>query len=237
MSTEKLAEDINTQRYVGVEFDGSDPPKVQTPSTKGERPIGILEETGEQDEIRRVHRVWESDPKSKIKLASSVSQGDHLAVDTNGKGYTAGIQDEAFAVALTDGDSDEVIEIAMFMESVEPVMDISVGSESSNTITVTYQFHPDAQEKAIVGLYEDQGGDTGLSLVSDATGSGQDITAGTNGTVVTTDGGKQAIFQTDSSGALDIDVNDNSGSLSGDRWLKIEPFEGDRAYWVKVTFS
>lgn len=232
---EKVASDI-THRYSGVEYDGSSPPQVQPPSTKGGKITGIAEDSASSGDTVSVKR--EFGEQYQIKAGEAISEGDFIAADTDGRGIVADEEMYAFAVALHDMETDEIGQMLYIGDApVEGLLSATVGSESSDTIPVTFQTLDGAQKKLLVGLYEDQGGDTGFSLVSDASATGQDLTVGSDGTATTSGGGKQLIAQTNASGALDIDVNDNTGSLSGDRWVKAETLDGDRMYLIKVTFA
>lgn len=226
-----------SNRFVGVEYDSSSPPKIQTPSNKGGEVIGIVESSVDQDENVSVLR--EFGEFTKIKAGESISEGDLVGCDTDGKGITADAEVAEVGVAFQDMETDEEGTLLFLGPEahVRGQLSSSVGSESSNTIPISYQMLDAAQHDVIVGLYEDQGGDTGFDLVSDASGTGQDLSVGSNGTAQAGGTSKRLVARTDSSGALDINVNDNSGSLSGDLWVVARPFDSDRMYVDKVTFA
>jgi len=235
----EVTADSSSARFVAVAFDGSNPPKVQTPTFDGERVIGITPSAYDSGENLQLQRDVGEDRTVKWTCASGTpEEGDLLAADTDGKAIVA--EDGYFVAALALQDSDGAgheIEVIPLFDVRAGDFHVTVGSESNDIIPLTIQTPDGVQRDIEAQLLEDAGGDTGLQLVSDASATGQDLTAGANGTALAGGGAKRGLFQTDTSGALDLDVNDNSGSLSGDRFVKLIPEGGKRSYIFKVTFA
>lgn len=221
---------------------GSTTDDLKHTDTQGERAVGVSTndfDSGQKAGAQMIGRV-------QVLLDGSVSQEDRLTPSSSTQGRViaaknASVGDFIVGHALQDGSSGQWVWAMLYAEkSQRPVREVSasVGSESSDTIQVTYTQDLARADQVVVELLEDQGGDTGLSLVADASATGQDLTIGSNGTADTTGGGKRLLASFNSSGVLDVDVNDNSGSLSGDRYVRLIPADGRGPQLVtKVTFS
>jgi len=226
-----------SEPFVAVTWDGSDPAKIQTPDFDGQYVIGIVDSAFEAGENRTVDRDVGNERAYKWTAAESVSEGDKLAADTDGKAIVAEDGMYVGAIAYHDGEAGEQVEVIPMFTYPDEDFAVVVGAESVDTIPLTIQSADGEQHNIEAQLLEDNGGDTGLELVSDASGTGQDLTVGTDGTAVAGDGSKWGLFKTTASGSLDLDVNDNSGSLSGDRYVKLTMDGGSRTFCFEVTFA
>jgi len=104
--THVAAESLDT--YVGVELDGSNPPKVQTPDSAGNEPTGIVNESADAD--GDAVSVVVQGP-TRLTAAGSINEGEWIALDTDGKGTTATSADYAVGRALEDASSGDHFEV------------------------------------------------------------------------------------------------------------------------------
>jgi len=108
--THVAAEDLAT--FTGVEYDGSNPPKVQTPASAGNEPDGIVQDGADQDE--NVSLVI--DGRTRLTANSSIDEGEWVALGTSGQGQTATSGDFPVGRALEDASSGDDFEIQVKLQ-------------------------------------------------------------------------------------------------------------------------
>lgn len=232
---EDLSEYLLTKR-------GATNEDIALADTQGERVVGVAR--GDYDSGQKASVCLYG--REKVLADGSISQGDKLVASgsTDGRAIAAknaSTGDKVVGHALQDASSGKWFWAVVYPEKDHrPVREVSatVGSESSDTITISYAQELSRADQVLVELMEDAGSDTGLQLVADASGTGQDLSVGANGTADTTGTSKRLLASFDANGDLDVDVNDNSGSLSADRYVRLIPQDGrGTSLMTKVTFS
>lgn len=98
--------DLSTKRYYIVDINSSG--KVVTQSSAGGRAVGVLNnKPSAADEAAAV----QIGGVAKVILGGTVTAGDNVQSDANGKGITAASGDSVLGIALTSGVSGDIVNV------------------------------------------------------------------------------------------------------------------------------